>query len=430
MIYYTKGKVRKGQYGFGTQDYIPGETFTGVTPGVTPTASPSMTKDRIKKPMQFGGGYGDNQSKFSNNTYGVQVNNDADIFTNKGNIGKKSMNSFRSYAPKKDRLGEYVKENNTRLNTSNVGSTHKIDTSEEIKGKAVDGGIDATYKVASGDTASGISGAALTATDIGGTYLNDKLLSDDNETTYTDKERYGDVTKSAVMGASAVALPALTSMVVGAAAGSAFPVIGTVIGAVIGLGVGIFTASKNKKKAEETRVAQNRTQERKAGSAALKDLMDSQKGLSRKNKSYTDIDQGGSSVGGYGTQMSRLGGKLTFSDLITIKNISKKKVPTFKKGGSLASSVNIIPNGVLHEEDNSLGDKGMPVVKCNLDKTSCEKKYEIEKEELITTLEVTKKIEELAKGGKVKELGKYLALQLTDNTHSFSSKYKGLDKIN
>ena len=52
-----------------------------------------------------------------------------------------------------------------------------------------------------------------------------------------------------------------------------------------------------------------------------------------------------------------------------------------KKGGPIKEYENIIPNGVLHEEENSLGDKGMPVVKCV--SNVCTKKYEIEKEELI-----------------------------------------------
>jgi hypothetical protein len=61
---------------------------------------------------------------------------------------------------------------------------------------------------------------------------------------------------------------------------------------------------------------------------------------------------------------------------------------------------NIIPNGVLHEEFNKLGDKGMPVVKCK--NNSCEKKYEIERDEMIFTLAATKNVEKLVKSGDLK----------------------------
>ena len=91
--------------------------------------------------------------------------------------------------------------------------------------------------------------------------------------------------------------------------------------------------------------------------------------------------------------------------------------------------MNVVPNGVLHEEENDLGDKGMPVVKCDTEKKVCEKKYEIEKDELILTLSTTKRAEELAKGGKLKELGEFLATQLLTNTHSFTEKFGELNKL-
>lgn len=84
----------------------------------------------------------------------------------------------------------------------------------------------------------------------------------------------------------------------------------------------------------------------------------------------------------------------------------------------------------MHEENNDLGDKGMPVVKCDMAKNVCEKKYEIEKEELILTLDTTKTAEELAEGGKLKELGEFLIDELLDNTHSFTDKFTELNKLN
>lgn len=102
-----------------------------------------------------------------------------------------------------------------------------------------------------------------------------------------------------------------------------------------------------------------------------------------------------------------------------------ESIPVFKKGGRIQPTENIIPNGVLHEEENSLGDKGMPVVHCK--NNTCSKKYEIERDELIFTLAATKKTEELARSGNLKELGRFVKAQLLDNTHSFTDKYKELN---
>jgi hypothetical protein len=135
---------------------------------------------------------------------------------------------------------------------------------------------------------------------------------------------------------------------------------------------------------------------------------------------------------GYGYNQFKKGGVLKDSSYYEIKRLASmttKLTPKFKKGGSLASTVNIIPNGVLHEENNKLGDKGMPVVKCDLEKRECTKKYEIEKEELILTLSSTEKAEALAKGGNLGELGSFLVGELLENTHSFSNKFNYLNKI-
>lgn len=102
-------------------------------------------------------------------------------------------------------------------------------------------------------------------------------------------------------------------------------------------------------------------------------------------------------------------------------------VPRFKKGGSIKPSENVIPNGVLHEEFNQLGDKGMPVVKCSMKGKKCEKQYEIEKDEMILTLRTTKKIEKLVKQGKLDELGKFVKDQILGNTHSFTDKFEELN---
>jgi hypothetical protein len=80
---------------------------------------------------------------------------------------------------------------------------------------------------------------------------------------------------------------------------------------------------------------------------------------------------------------------------------------------------------VLHEEDNKLGDKGMPVVKCK--SGTCTKKYEIEKDEMIFTLDTTKKVEELVDKKDYTTLGKFVKDQVLSNTHSFTDKFRDLN---
>lgn len=96
-------------------------------------------------------------------------------------------------------------------------------------------------------------------------------------------------------------------------------------------------------------------------------------------------------------------------------------IKIFKIGGKMTSTNNIIPNGVSHDENNSMGTKGMPVVKCS--KNYCSKMYEIESDELIFTKKSTNKIEVLSKGKKLKELGNFVKDQLLNNTHSYTSTF-------
>jgi hypothetical protein len=103
------------------------------------------------------------------------------------------------------------------------------------------------------------------------------------------------------------------------------------------------------------------------------------------------------------------------------------KVPVFKHGGAIKPTENIIPNGVLHEEKNEMGDKGMPVVSCGNSLTSCVKKYEIEKDEMIFTLEASKKVEKMIKNKDIEGLGNYVKSQILHNTHSFTEKFKDLN---
>ena len=85
--------------------------------------------------------------------------------------------------------------------------------------------------------------------------------------------------------------------------------------------------------------------------------------------------------------------------------IYAKKVTTFKDGGIIGVDSNVIPEGALHKElnhmeeyneelDKVITDKGIAVVTTDKD-GKVEQVAEIEKEEIVFRLELTKKIEEL-----------------------------------
>lgn len=87
----------------------------------------------------------------------------------------------------------------------------------------------------------------------------------------------------------------------------------------------------------------------------------------------------------------------------------------------------MIPKGKLHKENNNLGkkDKGIPVID-----NSGNKEFEVEKEELILTLEVTEQVEKLAAiynstqdELKLIELGKLLTEEILRNTKDNSGKF-------
>lgn len=77
--------------------------------------------------------------------------------------------------------------------------------------------------------------------------------------------------------------------------------------------------------------------------------------------------------------------------------VDPAEIPEFQEGGS----INVIPDGALHARKHNMDmdgitKKGIPVVAENKD-GSIEQQAEIEKEEIIFRLEVTKKLEELQK---------------------------------
>jgi hypothetical protein len=90
--------------------------------------------------------------------------------------------------------------------------------------------------------------------------------------------------------------------------------------------------------------------------------------------------------------------------------------------------MNIIPRGVLHSQNNQIGDKGMPIIDFKGNK-----KAEIEKNELITTREVTKEIENLVNKYNIdkdpetlRKLGHFTYHQILNNTVDKSGAFKKL----
>ena len=109
--------------------------------------------------------------------------------------------------------------------------------------------------------------------------------------------------------------------------------------------------------------------------------------------------------------------------------IYAKKVTAFKDGGIIGVDSNVIPEGALHKElnhmeeyneelDKVITDKGIAVVTTDKD-GKVEQVAEIEKEEIVFRLELTKKIEELWHNGSQEAMlkaGKLLVKEIMGNT--------------
>ena len=112
-----------------------------------------------------------------------------------------------------------------------------------------------------------------------------------------------------------------------------------------------------------------------------------------------------------------------------LDTIYAKKVTTFKDGGVIGVDSNVIPEGALHKElnhmeeyneelDKVITDKGIAVVTTDKD-GKVEQVAEIEKEEIVFRLELTKKIEELWHNGSQEAMlkaGKLLVKEIMGNT--------------
>ena len=109
--------------------------------------------------------------------------------------------------------------------------------------------------------------------------------------------------------------------------------------------------------------------------------------------------------------------------------IYAKRVTSFKDGGIIGVDSNVIPEGALHKElnhmeeyneelDKVITDKGIAVVTTDKD-GKVEQVAEIEKEEIVFRLELTKKIEELWHNGSQEAMlkaGKLLVKEIMGNT--------------
>lgn len=114
-------------------------------------------------------------------------------------------------------------------------------------------------------------------------------------------------------------------------------------------------------------------------------------------------------------------------------------VNKYQDGGQLPSTnKNIIPDGVLHKNKNSLpkelgfGGKGIPVVACVNNK--CEKTAEIESNELILTRDNSKILDRLVNkykngGASLQDIGKFFQEQVLHNTHNNTQDFKHLSKL-
>ena len=126
--------------------------------------------------------------------------------------------------------------------------------------------------------------------------------------------------------------------------------------------------------------------------------------------------------GGYNAMSAKNGAKLY--NLQEAKRILSNRLQSFKQGGA----VNVIPDGALHKNRHHLEDidekfedvttKGIPVI-TEAKNGDIIQQAEVEKEEIIFNLEVTKKLEELMEKGTDEaaiEAGKLLTEEILRNT--------------
>ena len=414
MLLYIKTKKFQpgGMFGYNNQLADPTNPFAtpsygGMSKDLSGKAPTSLTKSPFEKAPAIDSSKG--MSKVAENPFSTSMNT-LNTNPNKGLL----------YSGAGDYSKKFAASTATSTATSSIGGKG---------GKGGSEGSEFTDPLKEGDAG---KNAAATTAGIG--LVSNALTANTYEgprdpTRYTREDAKNDLKKSTskglttgaslgatvgtAMSASASGAMSIAGLSASVTAGVAVPVIGAVV---VGLGFAIASMFGRKKKkraaarARKRQIASLNAQQMAERKAEL------QTGTNTSVNAPTPTAYEASQPSTYG--VARKGGVL----------YSKKKVlatPMLKKGGPIKEYENIIPNGVLHEEENSLGDKGMPVVKCV--SNVCTKKYEIEKEELIFTLDTTKKVEQLAKSKNHKALGEYVKEQLLDNTHSFSDKFSELN---
>ncbi|MCK5787463.1 MAG: hypothetical protein KAH32_00485 [Chlamydiia bacterium] len=290
---------------------------------------------------------------------------------------------------------------NGNILTNNLSKTTDVSASSGGLGGLMSGG------------SSGGAGAAIGAVgEIGA-----GLISKDAGIDYDNIDKEVDQDKMA-MGA------AVSGAAKGAQMGMAFGPWGAAIGGVVGGAAGYLGGKKAAKEAAEL--------QHKLVVERDENKMDVSQGeeAERSNRAAANVSSKYSSTGkaivareGTKFSMHLTGYSLPITEVTKVKRTKTKPFKTvfLRKGGKVDASTNIIPDGVSHEEENSMGTKGMPVVKCT--KTYCSKVYEIESDELILTVKATKEIEKLAKNKDRKKLGEFMANQIMKNTHSYTDTF-------
>ena len=409
MLLYNKVKKFQpgGLFGYNNQLADPTNPFAtpyygGMSKDLFGKAPTSLAKSPSEKAPAIDSSKG--MSKITENPYSASMNT-LNTNPNKGLL----------YSGAGDYSKKFAASTATSTATSSIGGKGGSESTDPLE--AGDAGKNAAATTAG----IGLVSNALTAN----TYEGPK-----DPTRYTREDGKNDLKKSTSKGLTAgaslgatvgTAMGTTTATAIGSslgisaslAAGVAVPVIGAVV---VGLGFAIASMFGRKKKKRAAARARRRQIDSLNAQQRAERKAELQTGTNTSVNAPTPTAYGDSQPSTYG--VARKGGVL----------YSKKKVlatPMLKKGGPIKEYENIIPNGVLHEEENSLGDKGMPVVKCV--SNVCTKKYEIEKEELIFTLDTTKKVEQLAKSKNHKVLGEFVKEQLLDNTHSFSDKFSELN---
>ena len=408
MLLYNKVKKFQtgGMLGYNNQLADPTNPFAtpsygGMSKDLFGKAPTSLAKSPSEKAPAIDSSKG--MSKITENPYSASMNT-LNTNPNKGLL----------YSGAGDYSKKFAASTATSTATSSIGGKGGSESTDPLE--AGDAGKNAAATTAG----IGLVSNALTAN----TYEGPK-----DPTRYTREDGKNDLKKStskglttgaslgaavgSAMSASATGATSIAGLSASLTAGVAVPVIGAVV---VGLGFAIASLLGRKKKKRAAARASKRQIDSLNAQQRAERKAELQTGTNTSVNAPAPTAYGASQPSTYG--VARKGGVL----------YSKKKVlatPMLKKGGPIKEYENIIPNGVLHEEENSLGDKGMPVVKCV--SNVCTKKYEIEKEELIFTLDTTKKVEQLAKSKNHKVLGEFVKEQLLDNTHSFSDKFSELN---